>query len=93
MKKTHTSSTKKVIFTFHAPDAGEVCVAGAFNDWDPRKDPLKKKGAMGQWKTVKYLEPGLYEYRFVVDGVCVDDPSCQRRRPNQYGGENCLLEV
>lgn len=92
MKKTHTASTKKVIFTFHDPDAGEVCVAGTFNGWDSRKDPLKK-GATGRWKTVKYLMPGLYEYRFVVDGVFVDDPSCHRRRSNQYGGENCLLEV
>ena len=51
-----------------------------------------KKNAKG-WKTVKYLDPGIYEYRFIVDGVWADDPACKSRRSNQYGSENCVLEV
>jgi 1,4-alpha-glucan branching enzyme len=91
MKKMSRASTRKVTFSFLAPEAGKVCIAGTFNDWEPRKDPLKKS-AKG-WKTVKYLDPVTYEYRFVVDGIWVDDPACTRRRSNQYGSENCLLEV
>jgi 1,4-alpha-glucan branching enzyme len=91
MKKTKSASTRKVIFSFHPLHAGEVFVAGTFNNWEPRKDKLKKN-AKG-WKAVKFLEPGTYEYRFIVDGIWVDDPGCTSRRPNQYGGENCILEV
>jgi 1,4-alpha-glucan branching enzyme len=91
MKKTNKASTRKVIFSFHAPDAGEVCIAGTFNNWEPRKDPLKRNAK--EWKTVKYLDPGTYEYRFVVDGIWADDPACKSRRSNQYGSENCVLEL
>jgi PAS domain S-box-containing protein len=40
-----------------------------------------------------YLEPGLYEYRFVVDGVWQNDPQCTGRRENDFGTENCVLIV
>ena len=91
MKKTNRALARKVIFSFHAPDAGEVFIAGTFNDWKPRTDPLKKK-AKG-WSAVKYLDPGTYEYRFIVDGIWADDPTCKSRRSNQYGSENCVLDV
>ena len=82
---------KKVIFSLQWPDAREVFVAGTFNNWDTRKDQLKEiaKG----WKLIKYLAPGTYEYRFVVDGIWMDDPTARTRCPNQYGGQNCVLEV
>jgi len=91
MKKTSKVSIRKIIFSFHSPFAEEVFVAGTFNNWEPRRDPLKKN--MKGWKMSKYLEPGTYEYRFIVDGIWVDDPACMSRRPNQYGSENCILEV
>jgi 1,4-alpha-glucan branching enzyme len=90
-KKIRKALTRKIIFTFHSPTADEVFVAGTFNNWEPRRDPLRKN-AKG-WSTVKYLEPGTYEYRFIVDGVWMDDPICQKHYPNQYGSENCVLEV
>ena len=92
MKRPVKASTRKVSFSFHAPDAGEVFISGTFNGWDQQRDPLKKS-TKGLWKIVKYLEPGVYEYRFVVDGVWRDDASCASRRSNPYGGENCILEV
>ncbi|HTZ41373.1 MAG TPA: isoamylase early set domain-containing protein [Syntrophales bacterium] len=91
MKKTGNASARKVIFSLQWPFAREVFVAGTFNDWDPRKDQLKE-GANG-WKIVKYLDPGIYEYRFVVDGIWVDDPAAVSRRPNRYGCQNCVVEV
>jgi 1,4-alpha-glucan branching enzyme len=84
-------SRRRVTFSFHSPDAKEVFIAGTFNDWDPRKDPFKKLSA--GWKAVKYLTPGMYEYRLVVDGIWADDPACPYHRPNQYSGENCVLVV
>ena len=34
MKKTQRASTRKMIFSFHAPDAVEVFIAGTFNNWE-----------------------------------------------------------
>ncbi len=92
MKKNKKALTRKVIFSFHAPEAAEVYVAGTFNGWDTHQNPLKKS-SKGQWKLVKYLEPGTHEYRFIVDGIWSDDTSCASRRSNPYGGENCILDV
>ena len=92
MKISETASSRKVIFSFHAPHAAEVSVAGTFNGWDTHKDPLMKR-TKGRWRLVKYLEPGTYEYRFVVDAIWSDDPSYASRRSNPYGGDNCILEV
>jgi len=83
---------KRVTFSLHAPHAREVSVAGTFNDWDPSRRPLQRE-ADGNWKITFYLPAGTYEYRFVVDGIWTDDPSCTTRCPNQYGGENCVLVV
>ncbi len=91
MRKTNNTSAKKVIFHLQWPYAKEVSVAGTFNNWDPSKDRLKEN-AKG-WKLSKYLDPGTYEYRFVVDGIWVDDPAAKNRRPTHYGCENCILEV
>ena len=83
---------KRVTFSVHAPHAREVAVAGTFNDWDPSSRPLNRE-AGGSWTVTFYLAPGSYEYRFVVDGIWTDDPCCTTRCWNQYGGENCILEV
>ncbi len=91
MTRIENKSRKRVTFSFHSPDAKEVFIAGTFNDWDPHKDSFKKQST--GWKAVKYLTPGTYEYRLVVDGIWTDDPACQWHRPNQYGSENCILKV
>ena len=83
---------KPVSFLYENPSAKTVCVAGTFNGWDAETDPLKRDRA-GRWKVVKYLSPGSYEYRFVVDKIWTADPLCPMRRPNVYGGDNCVIEV
>jgi 1,4-alpha-glucan branching enzyme len=81
-----------VVFKVNAPNAHEVAVAGTFNDWDPSIRPIVR-ASEGNWKLVYFLSPGEYEYRFVVDGIWMDDPNCSNRRRNQYGVENCIVEV
>ena len=89
---TTRTGKKRVTFSVHAPHARDVAVAGTFNDWDPSSRPLSRE-AGGSWTVTFYLAPGSYEYRFVVDGIWTDDPCCTTRCWNQYGGENCILEV
>lgn len=87
---------KRVIFTFDAPEAKSVHVAGSFNDWNINSDPLsqgKKGAASGTWKKVFYLEPGVYEYRFIVDGLWQDDPLAAEEWTNEFGSFNCVIWV
>jgi hypothetical protein len=47
----------------------------------------------GSWKATVTVAPGQHEYRFIVDGQWTDDPKCDARKPNPFGGENCMRVV
>jgi 1,4-alpha-glucan branching enzyme len=83
---------KKAEFSFMAPDAQSVQLAGDFNAWDPSVNPLKKS-SKGVWKVNLKLSPGRYEYRFLVDGTWQNDPQCSAHVANPFGGKNCLIIV
>ena len=91
-KTSPAGAAKKTKFTLHAPDAAEVFLAGFFNDWNPAANPLKRNRE-GAWTCTVLLEPGEHEYRFVVDSVWWDDPLNSRRRPTEFGCENCIVIV
>jgi hypothetical protein len=78
-------------FSFGAPDAKTVCVAGDFNGWD--KSHKLQKAPDGVWRIVKELSPGRYEYRFVVDGQWHDDPQCTTSAVNPHGTRNAVRFV
>jgi 1,4-alpha-glucan branching enzyme len=83
---------KKVLFEFLAPEAREVFLAGEFNNWDIRANPLKKdKG--GRWRLTLPLMPGKYEYRFLTDGNWRNDRSCAGCVQNNFGSLNCVRIV
>ena len=86
------SGKKRVSFKLVAPEASEVFLAGTFNDWDSAARPMKID-ARGIWRTRVSLEPGVYEYRFFVDGEWMDDPECEECRENDYGTWNCMVRV
>jgi 1,4-alpha-glucan branching enzyme len=77
---------------FTAPGARSVSVAGTFNGWDPKSNPLSKESG-GVWRTALLLAPGRYEYRFIVDGQWQEDPSAKESAFNPYGGRNSVLVV
>ena len=74
------------------PEAQEVCIAGAFNDWHPSVTPMIRLSD-GKWAKELVLPPGRYEYRFVVDGQWVDDPKAAALVPNPFGSANAVLVV
>ena len=84
--------TKKVQFELLAPDAQKVYLAGNFNNWDTRANPMKK-GKKGTWKITVSLKPGRYEYRFLKDGDWENDPACCDCVPNEFGSQNCVRIV
>ncbi len=83
---------KKTQFNLHAPEAVEVFLAGDFNNWNVAADSMKKS-KKGTWKASVSLKPGRYEYRFIVDGSWINDPSCSECIPNEFGGLNCVVFV
>jgi 1,4-alpha-glucan branching enzyme len=82
---------RPIEFSFHAPQASSVAVAGNFNNWDTQKSRLQRDG--DAWKASIPLAPGRYEYRFVVDGEWITDPNCKECVSNDYGSTNSVLVV
>src|SRR5262249_40394929 len=81
-----------VHFELNHPAAEMVCIAGSFNEWHPEATPMIPSGD-GLWRKDLNLLPGRYEYRLVVDGQWVDDPTAKETVPNPFGGLNAVLEV
>ena len=79
-------------FTYTAPGAGRVTLAGTLNDWDAERNPLTDDGK-GNWSIVMALKPGQYEYKFVVDGSWFADPDNPDTMADPYGGANSLIQV
>ena len=74
------------------PAAQRVYVAGSFNGWKPDSTPLLAQGN-GRWKGDLKLEPGRYEYLFVVDGQWRPDPNARETVQNPFGGQNSVVMV
>jgi enterochelin esterase family protein len=71
---------RKVTFRLQAKDASKVELSGQFL----KGNQLMQKDDSGVWSiTVGPVEPNLYPYNFVVDGVGVCDPSNADTFPNE----------
>ncbi|MBS7289029.1 MAG: esterase [Bacteroidales bacterium] len=57
-------------------DANYATTVGLKGNWmDPASEPLQMKKEGGIWSiTIPKLEPEIYTYNFVVDGVSLNDP-------------------
>jgi 1,4-alpha-glucan branching enzyme len=83
---------RMIQFTFHAPTARQVSLAGDFNHWNTEAGPMHK-GPDGVWHLGVALRPGRYEYRFFADKVWCDDPAAQQKAANSMGTQNCVRIV
>ena len=92
MDMARISKAKPAQFSFYAPQAKKVTVAGNFNNWDI-KALTAKRDSKGNWVAKANLKPGKYEYKFFVDGHWVNDPKCTSCVPNGMGSCNCTLEI
>jgi 1,4-alpha-glucan branching enzyme len=53
---------------------------------------MKRRGD-GQWETTLALEPGRYQYKFVVDGKWTHDPNARENVTNEHGSLNSVIEI
>jgi 1,4-alpha-glucan branching enzyme len=83
----------RVRFEAEFAGAGRVCLAGTFNDWDPEARRLKRvRKGEPLFLAVLDLEPGVYEYKYVVDGEWVCAPSAPQVE-NEHGTRNSVVTV
>lgn len=72
-------------------NAEKVVVSGSFNKWSHHLFEMYKidKG----WELILKLKPDEYEYRFIVDGRWMEDPTNPDRVINEFGEYNSHIDV
>jgi len=85
-----------VEFSYEAPSATSVHLAGEFNSWDPTALPMVDEDGDGVWEIVTELQAGRsYEYKFVIDGGVswLEDPLNPNTVDDNHGGVNTVLSI
>lgn len=85
---------KKISYTFRyasKTSAEKVYLFGSFNQWNRESHIMIKKN--NQFELDVPLEPGRYEYKFIVDGKELLDNNNPEQQPNGMGGFNSILTI
>ena len=87
------SRKQKIQFSFNPKEKNynEVQLAGQFNDWDPKLNPLELVD--GHWQTPLFLNPGKYQYQIVLNGKWQLDHNNPNSEPNGNGGVNSVINI
>jgi len=91
-EKPAKSSATNVTLVAQLDGAKEVIVTGDFTQWSEKGISLTK-GPNREWRTTLRLVPGEHQYRLRVDGQWQDHAQAQKRVPNPFGSENCVITV
>lgn len=84
---------RSIALVLSAPDARTVSVVGEFNEWQIDSHPLLQRDNEA-WHITLQLPPGIYQYKFVIDGTrWEDDADNPKRTMNEFGTSNSILEV
>lgn len=87
---TECNEACRTTFSVKAPPSADVRLAGTFSDWCPLSMVGRRDGTR---KLSLDLEPGEYQYKFVVDGEWRPDPNRADTAPDGHGSHNSLLRV
>lgn len=95
-----------VEFTFDAPSAESVHLAGAFNNWttpgatvsggETKNVPIefKRDPQTGYWKVVWAIAPGKYPYKMIINKtIWKEDSNTLEKVDDGYGGKNSIVNV
>lgn len=80
-----------VVFEYSGRPGQQVTLAGTFNHWRP--EIRLEENSAGWYACTLQLEPGAYEYKFVVDGRWMTDPESHWFVVNEHGSLNSVLLV
>ncbi|MDG2334159.1 MAG: AAA family ATPase [Myxococcota bacterium] len=93
---TETEAAREVVIEYRDSQANDVRIAGDFNGWVPDRNVLSRVEASGRtrvWVKVLKLPPGVYQYRYFVDGQWRVDPENEESSPGPMGQTNSVLYV
>lgn len=82
----------RVVFTLKATPDAQVALIGDFNQWDDQATPMRHTGD-GIFEAAIALDPGSYQYKFVVNGRRRLDPSNPEEASAPDGSINSRLVV
>lgn len=92
MNKVTRAPRRRINFTVEDAPGKQIAIAGTFNEWTPDRQLIDKEGN-GVYSCQMMLEPGTYEYKFVVDGEWRLDANNPNFAPNDFGTLNSVLIV
>jgi 1,4-alpha-glucan branching enzyme len=87
------TSKREVAFVLGSHEAEEVYLCGDFNQWIPGSLPMVRHREDHWWEKRLVLEPGRYEYKFIVNGVWIHNPDAPENVLNIHGSLNSVVEV
>jgi 1,4-alpha-glucan branching enzyme len=79
-------------FRLYQPAASLVSLVGDFNHWNP-EDDLLAKGRDGIWRVRKKLFPGVYRYKFIIDGEWLPDVYNSESASDDTGEVCSIIEI
>jgi len=82
----------EVRFEFKSSTAKEVWVTGSFIGWSPQGEKLQK-GEGDIWSVMLKIEPGYYQYKFIVDGNWIPDPQNDWKIKDGGDNFNSLIKI
>ena len=81
-------------FTVSAKTAENLSVAGDWNMWSTKKEPLKKLKNGNFTGAINLKQGKTYEFKYVVDGNWENEEQADKLVWNDYAGaENSFLEL
>ncbi len=87
------SGAKDIIFTIDAPPDAKVQIAGDFNSWKPEALHYRDHFGNPAWQKLFSLTPGMYQYKYLVNGKWITDPGNTETIQNGFGETNSLVNV
>ncbi len=97
LKKSYTKTGRSCRVTFQLPAearAKTAALSGEFNEWDPRKHPMKRRKD-GSFSVSLFLKPGKsYRFRYFLDGErWENDWEADAYLPNRFGTDDSVVKV
>ena len=93
------SVERETRFQCVAHGAQSVFLVGEFNKWTPTATPMEV-GQADEWHASVKLPHGIYEYKYIVDGIWCCEPGVADEHyagedavPNAFGTKNRVIEV
>ena len=72
-------------------DAKKVILAGSFNKWN--EELFKMKKTKNGWELTLKMKPDAYQYRYIVDGQWMEDPTNTNKTENEFGEYNSVIDI